>query len=442
MPRRIGLDRRVKPLFPVGLALTRGRNGVTLPAPHCGVFFPRKIPASQSSMAILQRYVLVEVLKVFAVSVTALTLMVVLGFVGREATAQGLPLLPTLRLIPFFLPETLRVTVPMTLLLACTAVFSRISGANEIVAVKALGISPMVLLWPVFIFSFVMSLATVWLNDLADSWGRQNIQRVVIEAVEEIAYSMLQSQRRYSTSTFSINVKDVSGRKLQRVTLIIMPRGSTPQMTITAEQAELSCDRRDGVLKVFLRNGEIDYGTFRWTFPDVQEREIPLTDASRARSDGVWANLSLRSLPEAIALAQTLAEQHQQLMAAHAACAMTCGDFDELSSDVWKMYYNDQTDMSTRYYKLLSVPQRRWAGGFACLCFAMVGVPMAICLRNRDFLTSFFVCFLPILIVYYPLMIEGADAAKNGNLPTIAVWAGNIMLMIWGAWLLRRVLRY
>ena len=98
--------------------------------------------------------------------------------------------------------------------------------------------------------------------------------------------------------------------------------------------------------------------------------------------------------------------------------------------------------MPSRYYRLLSVPQRRWAGGFACLCFVLVGAPMAICLRNRDFLTSFFLCFLPILIVYYPLMIIGADQAKNGNLPTIFVWAGNGMLMLWGVWLLRRVIRY
>ena len=129
-------------------------------------------------------------------------------------------------------------------------------------------------------------------------------------------------------------------------------------------------------------------------------------------------------------------------MAGEAAYAMTCGDFDELTSEVWRAYSNDQTDLSLRYYRLLSVPQRRWAGGFACLCFAMVGVPMAITLRNRDFLTSFFVCFLPILIVYYPLMIEGADAAKTGNLPTIAVWAGNIVLFLAGVWLLRRVMRY
>jgi lipopolysaccharide export system permease protein len=394
-------------------------------------------------MAILPRYVLVEVIKVFVVSVTALTLMVVLGFVGREATAQGLPLLPTLRLIPYFLPETLRVTVPMTLLLACTTVFSRISGANEVVAIKAMGISPMVLLWPVFIFAFMTSLVTVWLNDLADSWGRSNIQRVVIEAVEEIAYSMLQSQRRYSTSTFSINVKDIDGRKLQRVTLCIVDHGNSPKTTIYAEEAVLSCDRAEGVLKVFLRNGSIDMGgKFFLAFPDVLEREIPLTDASRAHSSGIWTNLPLRSFPDAIATAQSQIEQQEQMMAAQAAYQMTCGDFDELTSDVWRMYENDKLELSSRYYRLVSVPQRRWAGGFACLCFALVGAPMAICLRNRDFLTSFFLCFLPILIVYYPLMIFGADQVKNGNLPTIFVWAGNIMLMLWGVWLLRRVVRY
>ncbi|MEI8375229.1 MAG: LptF/LptG family permease [Planctomycetota bacterium] len=394
-------------------------------------------------MAILPRYVLVEVIKVFVVSVTALTLMVVLGFVGREATAQGLPLLPTLRLIPYFLPETLRVTVPMTLLLACTTVFSRISGANEIVAVKAMGISPMVLLWPVFIFAFMISLVTVWLNDLADSWGRSNIQRVVIESVEEIAYSMLQSQRRYSTTTFSINVRNIDGRKLQGVTLIIMGRGNSPKMTITAEDAELRCDRVEGVLKVFLRNGVIDVGgKLSVAFPDVQEREIPLADASRARSANIWTNLPLRSLPDAIAMAQSQIEQQEQMMAARAAYQMTCGDFDELTSDQWRVYENDKNELWSRYYRLVSVPQRRWAGGFACLCFAMVGVPMAICLRNRDFLTSFFLCFLPILIIYYPLMIYGADRVKNGNLPTIFVWAGNAMLMLWGVWLLRRVIRY
>jgi lipopolysaccharide export system permease protein len=393
-------------------------------------------------MATLPRYVLVEVLKVFAVSVSALTLMVVLGFVGREATAQGLPLLPTLRLIPYFLPETLRVTVPMTLLLSCTTVFSRISGANEIVAIKALGISPMVLLWPVFILAFILSLFTVWLNDVADSWGHANVQRVIVEGAEEIIYSLLQSQRRYSTSTFSINVKDIEGRKLQRVTLIIEGRGGAAKMTITADEAELLSDHNEGMLKIILRRGRIEIaGGFSFTF-DVWEREIPLSDASRVHGGAPHATLSLRSLPDAIAAALKGVEQQEQMMAAMAAYDMTCGDFDDFTGDIWRMHENSRADLRQRYFRLQSVPQRRWAGGFACLCFVLVGAPMAIALRNRDFLTSFFLCFLPILIVYYPLMIIGADQAKNGKLPTIFVWAGNGMLALWGLALLRRVIRY
>ena len=117
-----------------------------------------------------------------------------------------------------------------------------------------------------------------------------------------------------------------------------MGHGNSPKMTITAEEAVLRCDRAEGVLKVFLRNSVIDVGgKFSVAFPDVQEREIPLSDASRAHSSGIWTNLPLRSLPDAIATAQAQIEQHEQMMAAQAAYQMTCGDFDELTSEQWRI---------------------------------------------------------------------------------------------------------
>ena len=79
--------------------------------------------------------------------------------------------------------------------------------------------------------------------------------------------------------------------------------------------------------------------------------------------------------------------------------------------------------------------------GFSCFCFAG-SAPIAIRLRNRDLLTSFFLCFVPILVVYYPLLIFGINGAKSGSLPCYSVWAGNIMLTLWGGWVLRKVVRY
>jgi lipopolysaccharide export system permease protein len=87
-------------------------------------------------------------------------------------------------------------------------------------------------------------------------------------------------------------------------------------------------------------------------------------------------------------------------------------------------------------------PWRRWANGFSCLCFVLIGAPMAIRLRHAEFLAIFFACFLPILVVYYPLMAVSVDQAKDGVFPPPAVWLGNVVLAILGAWMLRRVIRY
>ena len=49
--------------------------------------------------------------------------------------------------------------------------------------------------------------------------------------------------------------------------------------------------------------------------------------------------------------------------------------------------------------------------------------------------------FLPILIVYYPLFMLGVSRAKAGTLPAPGVWLANVLIALWGVWLLRRVIR-
>ncbi len=63
-------------------------------------------------------------------------------------------------------------------------------------------------------------------------------------------------------------------------------------------------------------------------------------------------------------------------------------------------------------------------------------------MRNSDVFTSFIICFLPILIVYYPLLMLGMDRAKSGAWPPIFVWLGNALLALAGIWQLRKVIRY
>ncbi len=395
-------------------------------------------------MRLLTRYVLAELLKVFLLALTALTVLIIIGGVVREAVTQSLPPAQVIWLIPYILPDALRISIPVTLLLAATTVYGRMSGSNEVVAIKALGVTPWVIVWPTVIVAFLVSLVTVWLNDLAVSWGRTGAQQVVIDSVEEIAYSMLRTQKRYSSPYFAINVRKVEDRRLINPTLSLQARGNSPAVTVRAEEAELRCDRDQGLLRILLRNGTIDVeGNVSVRFPDEYEQVVPLRQASRSRNltpTPSW--MPLRQIPEEVVRQEKKIAELEEEMAAKAAYQMLRGDFAGLTGAEWETQARNLEVQRGQRSRLLTEPHRRWSAGFSCLCFVWVGVPMAIWLRNGDILTSFFVCFLPILIVYYPLLIYGVDGAKSGTLPHYAVWAGNLILMLWGGFLLRKVLRY
>lgn len=397
-----------------------------------------------TTMRLLTRHLIAELTKAFIAALTIVTLLLLLVGVAREALGQSLPPTSILRLIPFVLPDALRIAVPVTLLLATTSVFGRLAGQNEMLAVKSLGISPMVFIGPALVLAFLVSLTTVWLNDLAVSWGREGVQRVVVEAAEEIAYNVLRHARRYRAGRLAINVKRVEGRRLIMPTVTIRPDHSKPGITITAQQAELSCDAARGVLKIVLYKGSVDIdGQLGMQFPEFYEQEIPLGDANdKAKNDCPPSWLPLRAIPSQLAAERAEMDQLERSLASQAACQLVAGDFVRLASKEWDARDNMLRRRQEMLCRLRTEPHRRWSAGFSCFFFVLVGAPMALRLRNCDFLTSFFLCFLPVLVVYYPLLAYGVDVAKSGTLPPAAVWTGNLLLALWGGYLLRRVHRY
>ena len=93
-------------------------------------------------MKIITRYVLSEMLQVFLVALTALTLFMLVIGLTKEAQQQGLGLLQIIALVPYVLPDAMRFAVPGTMLFAVASVFGRFSSSNEITALKAAGITP------------------------------------------------------------------------------------------------------------------------------------------------------------------------------------------------------------------------------------------------------------------------------------------------------------
>ncbi len=392
-------------------------------------------------MRFITRYVLREVLQVFLVTLVALTALMVLIGAIKEAINQGLGIAQIVLLIPYLLPNALMFAVPGTILFSVAIVYGRMSSANEIVAIKSLGVNPLVVIWPTLFLAAVLSLTTVWLNDLAMSWGYRGMQRVVIDALEDIAYGTLRTHGSFSRPAFSATVKKVDGKKLI-APIFTLPAGDHELIAIRAESAELRSNPGSGVLTVLLFNGTVDGPDFHLEFPNQwYEKDIELA-AGASLGGGSPSHLAVREIPEKLAEARTTVDETQRQMAARAGLQMLCGDFDGLAGGAWAAGAGALQQQKFRVYRMQTEPPRRWANGFSCLCFSLVGATMAIRRKNADALTSFFLCFLPILVVYYPFLFFGADRAKAGAINPNAVWLANAVLVVWGLWLLRRVVKY
>lgn len=390
----------------------------------------------------ITRYVLSEFLKVFVVMLIGMSSLMIIGVVLVEAVQQGLAPLSVLRLLPYAVPLALLFAIPVTTLFTVCSIYGRMSSANEITAVKATGVSPMTMVWPTLLLSIFLSLLVVWLNDVAVSWGRLGFKRVLLESVEQIAYSMLRTQRAYSSPRFSINVRGVDGKRLLNPTVTLRLEDGLPS-TIVAEEAELRCDPVAETLTIVLRDSEANAGRFHVNHPGEFVQVIPLSQATRRGSEsGRPADTELGRIPGEIRSQLARLEQLERDCAGEAAVQMLTGDLDGLMGAEWDSRYGEIQQGKSRLYRLKTEPWRRSANGFSCFFFALVGTPLAVRLRTADVWTSFGICFLPILVIYYPLMMYGVDLAKSGQLPPYCVWMGNGVMSIAGYVLIRKMLRY
>lgn len=386
-------------------------------------------------------YILWEISKLFIVALTAFTSVIMLAGVVQQLISERLSLIAIIGLIPYILPISLQYALPATLLFAVCSVYGRVAADNEVLAVKAAGVPPMKIIAPTLILGFLFSPLAVWMMDLAVSWGRPGMQRVVMHHIEEVAYHTLSSTGSYSSNSgFSIYVEAVEDRKLIHPEISIQGDDRGRTLTVSARWGELRFNPDRETLKVRLVDAVWSVGeSAAGSWPD-KEYEIPLDQAARrGRAAGKPSEIALRLMGEEIEKQHESICNSEEMLGSRALLGLTCGRYDWLGSPTVHETSSNIRTGRERLARLHTEPWRRWASGFSCFCFVWLGVPLAIWCRTADYWSSFGVAFLPILLIYYPLFALGLEQAKDGGWPPYSVWLGNLALLAVGAWYLRKV---
>lgn len=390
---------------------------------------------------ILQRMIFWELTRVFALAWLGLTGLFLLGGVVQEASQRGLTPPQILVVIPLLVPSTMPYTVPATVLFACCVVYGRMAHDHEITALRAAGVHLGRLLAPAVVFSVLIAIGLTVLQSEVVPRSRQMLADRVVADVDALIYSMLKRTGciRNNKLDFSVYVREVRGKQL--IDPVIKRRGTNGYSVVAhAREATLTTDLTRDMVYIdmphcTLVGNEIDGSMrdqrFDVSFPASSFRDTAVRpmNMTREQIDSKWDELR-----------QDRAQRQDQLDLIAAQLATLPDPPPKAVLDLKKDNEFHVKD-SYRVERLLWTESNlRPALAFGCLCFALVAVPVGIQFHRADFLSAFVSCFLPVVLIYYPLLLAGTNLAREGRVPAhVSVWVADVVAATVGALMLRRL---
>lgn len=396
---------------------------------------------------ILHRTILGELVKVFIMSLAGITAILLMAGIVTEATQHGLGPAQIIAVIPLLIPSTLPYTIPATTLFATCVVYGRLSNDNEIVAIKAAGINMITIVWPGIFLGMVMSAFTLALYVQVIPHTHHFMRSMFMNDVEELLYSMLTRDRMIKQPKLSyvMFVREVQGRVLQDALFKRRDlKGQNYDIVARAREAELKVDVAKHELHVLMRHCYVLSGTDDKGLGYFETREWPVelppdfgVNKKIRAGDLSWDELQER-MDEILDEEEALASQ----IALYASKEMLNNPADSLPLHVRNLK-SLKKGKHMEWDNLNAEMNMRPAISLGCLFFVLMGCPVGIWLSKSDYLSSFITCFLPIVFLYYPLLLCATNFAKGGQLnATLVLWGPNAVLGLLGLVMFRQLLRH
>ncbi len=362
---------------------------------------------------LIHRYLFTELVPPFAINLAFFTFIFLTSRIldiTNLVVNHGVGLLQVLLVIVYTIPYFMVFVIPMAVMMAVLLTFLRLSGDNEIMALKAGGVNVTALLPPVVVFCLLGGLLTAFMSIYGQPWGRSSAKQLVVRiAASSIDIGL---KERQFTDTFDGIVLYVSQVDTQTRTLrdvfIENQQDDKLASTVVAPRGQL-LRAADGL-------------TWRLRLFDGTIHQVDLQEfrANAIRFDTYDLTLSLAQMlepqkrPSKHRREMNLAELRQYIREHQA--ARDAGYFNALM----------------RYHKMFSIP-------FACLVLGFLAMPLGMQAKRAS--KSYGLGLgLVFFMLYYLLLSAGSVFGESGRLPPIAaVWMPNLVMAAVGVLLFVRM---
>lgn len=386
---------------------------------------------------IIERYLMGQVLGAFLMGLVTITSIFSLFVVMAEATRQGLAPQEVLAVLPYLVPGSLPYTIPVALLFAVSVVYGRVAADNEVMAIKAAGLSAWRVLNPALMLGLLLSGLLFALSSEVIPRANNAFRKIIFGSIEDGFFRYLKKEHELANPKmpFYIQVRDIRGRTL--IDPVFKHRAPTPpnppntfDLIVTAKTATIEFDLDNMVATIELDDAETTGATdrpFLFWMNGKRVLQYPFP-APPAGPDKRVQEMTQGELiaNQTLVLERALNERKRQ--AIHAAFEIASGYIQKINWGKVRTAHMEFAFWKKKYHELETEKQLRIALAGSVFFFALLGAPVGILFAKRDYLSAFITCFVPIMIIYYPCVLAGINLSKEGVAPTAIVFAGDALL--------------
>jgi lipopolysaccharide export system permease protein len=361
--------------------------------------------------SIVNRYILREMIPPFIITLVFFTfifLMSSLLEITNLVVNYRIKLSSVFLLLIYSMPFFLEFIIPMSVMMAILLTFLRMSSDNEIVALKAGGLSVYSLLPPVFLYCMIGCVLTGFMAIYGLPWGKLSFKETLHELVASNVDIGLK-ERTFNDSfegvMLYVNKIDTKNKRLIDV-FIEDQRTSNVVSTVVAPRGRLFSDPDKLSGQLTLYDGTIN--------------NVDFTDRSVHSVSFDTYNLNL------------------DLKKAASESKKGPKNKEEMNLRELREFLKHSTKRDERYYSALVELHEKFAIPFACFALGILAVPLGL-IQISSTRSFGLVLGLTFFLLYYLMLTIGWTLGESGVYPPIlGMWTPNIIMGGVGVFLLVR----
>ncbi|MBX7157685.1 MAG: LptF/LptG family permease [Verrucomicrobiae bacterium] len=361
-------------------------------------------------MKVLYRYLLKDVLKSTVWAVAILTFLLVLGNMFTRVfdllINNDVPFGFVAEFVTLLIPFSFKFTLPWGLLIAVLLKFGRMSADQELVALRANGVSLITFSTPVLLLALFFCLLSLLNNFYLAPYAYSRMKKIVYTLASESPTSLFNDDTVVEILPGKrLYVDNKEGDVLQNLYVWDLNEDDVALRSLRASRGKVTADETNNAIVITLYDAR------------MEERNEENPD-----------NLSLiqtgrhfEELPLHISL--------ERLMEKSTKIRPNALDFGALINVV----LTGRTKRSDYdFTPILTEIQSRVAGSLSCLTFVLAAIPLAVRFHRRETSAGIGLSFL-VVFVYYSLMILAKTFENHaGAYPDVLIWVPNLLFQALG----------